>query len=141
MDTKPNFNNDLCDIICEKDLVAENEILKVNLEEANQENIFLEGEVKDLNSFIKFKPLLIILKHIRKNACYKKTLIHKYNHNLAFKLILPKIIMLYNQNSFSNKTNSFIPQINSDLITPAKSDPDLKSSIHSTDSNYLTKAQ
>ena len=36
--------------------------------------------------------------------------------------------MLNNQNSFSNKSNSFIPQINSDLATPATSDPDRKSS-------------
>ena len=31
MDRKPNFNNDLSDIICDKDLVVENEILKVKL--------------------------------------------------------------------------------------------------------------
>ena len=40
--------------------------------------------------------------------------------------------MLYNQNNFSHKRNSFFPQINSDLATPATSDPDLKSSIHFT---------
>ena len=28
MDRKPSFNNDLSDIICDKELVAENEILK-----------------------------------------------------------------------------------------------------------------
>ena len=53
MDLKPNFNNDLTDIICDKDLVVENEILKVKLEEADKENTFLRGEVKDLASFIK----------------------------------------------------------------------------------------
>ena len=46
--------------------------------------------------------------------------------------------MLYNQNNFSNKRNSFIPQINSNLTTPATSDPDLKSSIHSTHNNSKT---
>ena len=37
---------------------------------------------------------------------------------------------LYNQNNFTNKRNSFIPRINSDLATPETSDPDLKPSIH-----------
>ena len=40
--------------------------------------------------------------------------------------------MLKNQNNFSNKSNSFIPKINSDFATPATSDLDLKSSIHSS---------
>ena len=43
--------------------------------------------------------------------------------------------MLYNQNNFSNERNSFLPQITSNLTTPATSDPDLKSSIHSTHNN------
>ena len=47
MDTKLNFNNDLSDIVCEKGSVAENEILKVKLEDADTENTFLPGEVKD----------------------------------------------------------------------------------------------
>ena len=47
MDRKPNFNNDLSDIVCDKDLVVENEILKVKLEEANKENTLLRGEVED----------------------------------------------------------------------------------------------
>ena len=66
MDPKPNLNNDLTDIICDKDLIVENEILKVKLEEADKENTFLRDEVKDLK--------------------------YKCNHNLAFKLILPKVI-------------------------------------------------
>ena len=33
--------------------VDENEILKVKLEEADKENTFLRGKVKDLNAFIK----------------------------------------------------------------------------------------
>ena len=32
MDSKPNFNNDLTDLICDKGLIVENEILKVKLE-------------------------------------------------------------------------------------------------------------
>ena len=48
MDSKPNFNNDLSDTVRDKDLVVENEILKVNLEEADKENTFLRGEVKEL---------------------------------------------------------------------------------------------
>ena len=43
--------------------------------------------------------------------------------------------MLYNQNNFSNERNSFLPQITSNLTTPATSDPDLKSSIHPTHNN------
>ena len=46
--------------------------------------------------------------------------------------------MLYNQNNFSNKSNSFIPQVNSDLATAATSDPDLKWSLHSTNNNSKT---
>ena len=48
MDPKLNFSNDLSDIIYDKDLVVENEILKAKLEEADKENTFLRGEVKDL---------------------------------------------------------------------------------------------
>ena len=55
MDRKPNFNNDLSDIICDKDLVVENEILKVKLEEADKENTFLRGEVKDLTVLLNAK--------------------------------------------------------------------------------------
>ena len=45
---------------------------------------------------------------------------------------------LYNQNNFSNKRDSFIPQINSNLTTPGTSDPDLKSSVISTHNNSKT---
>ena len=50
MEPKPNLNNDLSDIICDEDLFVENEILKVKLEEADKENTFLRGEVKDLTA-------------------------------------------------------------------------------------------
>ena len=52
---KPNFNNDLTDIICDKDLIVENEILKVKLEEADKENTFLRDEVKDLTVLLNAK--------------------------------------------------------------------------------------
>ena len=55
MDPKPNLNNDLSDIICDKDLVVENEILKVKLEVADKENTCLMGEVKDLTVLVNAK--------------------------------------------------------------------------------------
>ena len=55
MDPKPNFNNGLSDIICDKDLVVENGILKVKLEEADKENAFLRSEVKDFTVLINAK--------------------------------------------------------------------------------------
>ena len=55
MDPKPNFNNDLFDIIYDKDLVVENEILKVKLEEADKVNTFLRDEVKDLRVLLNAK--------------------------------------------------------------------------------------
>ena len=48
MDPKPNFDIDLPDITCDKDLVVENEILKGKLEESDKKNTFLRDEVKDL---------------------------------------------------------------------------------------------
>ena len=60
MDRKPNCNNDLSDIICDKDLVVENEMkkkMKVKLEEADKENTFLRGEVKDLTVLLNAKIL------------------------------------------------------------------------------------
>ena len=48
MDPRPNLNNDLSNIIYDKDIVVENKILKVKLKDADKENTFLRGEVKDL---------------------------------------------------------------------------------------------
>ena len=56
----------------------------------------------------------------------------------SFQTNFPKRNTLYNQNNFSNKRNSFILQINSNLATPATSDLDLKPSIHSTHNNSKT---
>ena len=55
MDPKLNLNNDLSDIICDKDLLLENEISKVKLEEADKENTFLRDEVKDLTVLLNTK--------------------------------------------------------------------------------------
>ena len=41
MDTKPNLNNKLSDIICNKELVVENNILKMQLEKADKKTHFL----------------------------------------------------------------------------------------------------
>ena len=99
MDSKPNVNYDLLYLlqilvhgerivffifdgvmytytykktIWDKDLIFENNILKVKLEEADGENTFLRGEVEDVTILLnaKIKPLLIILKCIPKSACY-----------------------------------------------------------------------
>ena len=58
--------------------------------------------------------------------------------HFCFQTNSPKGNMLYNQNNFLNKRNSFILQINSNLATPATSDLDLKPSIHSTHNNSKT---
>ena len=52
MDRKPNFKNDLSDIICD---LVENKILKAKLEEADKENTFLRGELKDLTVLLNAK--------------------------------------------------------------------------------------
>ena len=55
MDPRPNLNNGLSDIILDKDLIIENEILKVKVEEADKEITFLRGEVKDLTVLLNVK--------------------------------------------------------------------------------------
>ena len=45
---KPNLNNDLCDVTCDKDLIIENKILKVKSEDTNEGNKFLWGEAENL---------------------------------------------------------------------------------------------
>ena len=47
--------------------------------------------------------------------------------------------MLKNQNDFSTESSSLIPQIKSDLATPATSDPNVKSFIYSSHSNSKTE--
>ena len=132
MDRKPNFNNDLSDITCDKDLVVENQILKVKLEEADKENRFLRDEVKDLTVSLnaKIQNFSHNFKTNTKECLLQENFDTQVQLQFSFQTNSSKGNMLYNQNNFSNKRNSFIPQINSNLTTPAKSDPDLKSSIH-----------
>ena len=84
MDPKPNLNNDLTDIICDKDLIVENEILKVKLEEADKENAFLRDEVKDLTVLLNAK--------IQTSS--------QVQSQFSFQTNSPKGNMLYNQNNF-----------------------------------------
>ena len=140
MDPKPNFNNDLTDIICDKDLVVESEILKVKLEEADKENTFLRGEVKDLTVLInaKIQTSSHNFKANSKEFLLQENFDTQVQSQFSFQTNSPKGNMLYNQNNFSNKRDSFILQINSNLTTPATSDPDLKSSVISTHNNSKT---
>ena len=73
MDRKLNFDKNHSDIICDKDLVVENEILKVELEEADKENTFLRGEVKDVAVLLNAKIQASSHNFKPKNACYKIT--------------------------------------------------------------------
>ena len=55
MGRKLNFDNDLSDITCDKDLVVENDILKIKLQEADKDNTFLSCEVKDFTVLLNDK--------------------------------------------------------------------------------------
>ena len=140
MDPKPNFNNDLTDIICDKDLIVENEILKVKLEGVDKENTFLRGEVKDLTALLnaKIQTSSHNFKRNSKECLLQETFDTQVQSQFSFPTNSPKGNMLYNQNNFSNKRDSFIPQINSNLTTLATFDSDLKSSVISTHSNSKT---
>ena len=132
MNPKPNFNNDLSDVTCDKDLVVENQILKVKLEEADKENRFLRDEVKDLTVSLnaKIQNPAHNFKTKTKECLLQENFDTQVQLQFSFQTNYSKGNMLYNQNNFSNKRNSFIPQINSNLTTPATSDLDLKSSIY-----------
>ena len=140
MDRKLNFDNNLSDIICDKDLVVENEILKVKLEEADKENTFLRGEVKDLTVLLnaKIQTSTHNFKPNTKECLLQENLDTQVQSQFSFQTNSPKGNMSYNQTKFSNESNSFIPQITSNLTTPATSDPDLKSSTHSAHNNSKT---
>ena len=131
MDRKLNFDNNLSDIISDKDLVVENEILKVKLGETDKENTFLRGEVKDLTVLLnaKIQTSSHNFKPNTKEYLLQENLDTQVQSLFSFETNSPKGNMLYNQNNFSNERNSFIPQITSNLTTPATTDPDLKSSI------------
>ena len=129
---KPNLNNDLCDVTCDKDLVIENKILKVKSEDTNEGNKFLWGEAEDLYVLLNVK--VQTSSHIFKTK-RNKCLLHENSDTqslYSFQITSSKSNMLQNQNNFSNKSNSFISQMNSGLATPATSDLELKSSIHSS---------
>ena len=140
MDPKPNFNNDLTDIICDKNLVVENEILKVKLEEADEENTFIRSEVKDLTVLLnaKIQTSSHNFKTNSKEFLLQENFDTQVQSQFSFQSNSPKGNMLYNQNNYSNKRNSFILKININLTTPATSDPDLKSSVISTHNNSKT---
>ena len=95
----------LSDIICDKDLVVENEILKVKLEEADKENTFLRGEVKDLTvlSNAKIQTSSHNFKTNTKECFLKENLDAPVQSQFSFQTNSPKVNMLYNQNNFSNK--------------------------------------
>ena len=105
MDRKPNFNNDLSDIIRDKDLVVANEIIKLKLEEADKENTFLRGEVKDLTVLLntKIQTSSHNFKTNTKECFLKENLDAPVQSQFSFQTISPKVNMLYNQNNFSNK--------------------------------------
>ena len=67
-----------------------------------------------------------------KECLLQENLDTQVQSQFSFQTNTPKGIMLYNENNFSNKRNSFIPHINSNLATPTTCDPDLKPSILST---------
>ena len=115
MNRKLNFDNNLSDIISDKDLVVENEILKVKLEEADKENTFLRGEVKDLTVLLnaKIQTSTHNFKPNTKECLLQENLDTQVQSQFSFETNSPKGNMLYNQNNFSNERNSFIPQINS----------------------------
>ena len=113
MDPKPNFNNDLSDIIYDKDLVVENEILKVKLEEADKENTFLRGEVKDVTVLLntKIQTSSHDFKTYMEECLLKENFDTQVQSQSTFQTNSPKGNMLYNQNNFSNKRNSLIRKL------------------------------
>ena len=127
--------NDLSDIICDKDLVVKSKILKVKLEEVDKENAFLRREVEDFT-------VLLNAKTQKSSHNFKpntKECLLQENRDAQVQSQFSFQTNSREGNNFSNKRNSFIPQINSTLRTPVTSDPDLKSSIHSTHNNSKTK--
>ena len=138
MDPKPNLNDDLSDFIFDENVFVENEILK--LEEAGKENTFLRGENKDLTVLLHAK--IQTSSHNLKTYTKEYLLQEYYDTHVQLQFSIqtkyPKGYMFYNQNNFSNKRNYFIPQIDSDLGTPATSNSDLESSVHSIHNNNKT---
>ena len=137
MDPKPNLNNDLSDIICDKNLVVEKEIFKEKLEGKYITNL-LHYYITNVLLNAKIQASSHNFKTYTKKCLLQENFDTQVQSQFSFQNNSPKSNMLYNQNNFSNKRDSFIPQINSNLTTPATSDPDLKSSVISTHNNIKT---
>ena len=137
MDPKPNLNNDLSDIICDKNLVVEKEIFKEKLEGKYITNL-LHYYITNVLLNAKIQTSSHNFKTYTKKCLLQENFDTQVQSQFSFQNNSPKSNMLYNQNNFSNKRDSFIPQINSNLTTPATSDPDLKSSVISTHNNIKT---
>ena len=137
MDPKPNLNNDLSDIICDKNLVVEKEIFKEKLEGKYITNL-LHYYITNVLLNAKIQTSSHNFKTYTKKCLLQENFDTQVQSQFSFQNNSPKSNMLYNQNNFSNKRDSFIPQINSNLTTPATSDPNLKSSVISTHNNIKT---
>ena len=105
MHPKLNFDNNLSDIIRDKALVVENEILKVKLEEADKENAFLRGEVKELAVLLnaKIQTSSHNFEPNKKECLLQENLDTQVQSQFSFETNSPKGNMLYNQNNFSNE--------------------------------------
>ena len=112
----------------------------MKLEEADKENTFQRGEVKDLTVLLnaKIQTSSHNFKPSTKECLLQENLDTKVQSQFYFQTNSPKGNLLYNQNNFSNERISCIPKITSNLTTPATSDPDLKSSTHSAQNNSKT---
>ena len=101
---------------------------KVKLEEARKENPFLRGEVRDLTILLnaKIQTSFYNFKTYTEECLLQENFDTQLQSQYSFQSNSPKGNMLYSQNDFSNKRNSFIPQFDSDLTARATSDSDLK---------------
>ena len=102
MDPKPNFNNNLSDLICDNNLVVENETLKVKLEEADKEYTFLRDEVKNLTVLLnaKIQTSSFNFKTNVKEFLLQENFDTQLQSQFNFQTNSPKGSMLYNQNNF-----------------------------------------
>ena len=109
MDRELNFDNNLSDIICDKDLVIENEILKVKLEEADKEKTFVGVEVKDLKVLLnaKIQASSLNFKPNTKECLLQENFDTQVQSQFSFQTNSPKGNMIYNQNNFSNEKEFF----------------------------------
>ena len=106
MDPKPNLDNDLSDISCDKDLIVENEVLKVKFEEFDKENTSLRGEVKDLTVLLtaNIQTFFQNFKTYAKESLLQKNIDAQLKSLSSFQTNSLNDNMLYNQNVFPNKS-------------------------------------